>query len=201
MFVEYYYSKLAAFQDFMVNITTVYFPDAYPAVLYPGSSPNVEQANVAQAVETLGQGRMRNIGSCHGDCPDPISAGWARYLLIPSLAQASMRALAWHTGCEQQEASGPVFAAAKAAGLRVGCENSGGIFDKFNGSEYQSQLQRFFAWTTKHDSAVTFLITEGSAYFPKMAQFLICEQRVVAAALDSPPGPQCLDKYCAHCRA
>ena len=112
MFVEYYYSKLAAFQDFMVNITTVYFPDAYPAVLYPGSSPNVEQANVAQAVETLGQGRMRNIGSCHGDCPDPISAGWARYLLIPSLAQASMRALAWHTGCEQQEASGPVFAAA-----------------------------------------------------------------------------------------
>lgn len=199
-FLDYYYSKLAAFQNFMVKISTVHFPGAYPAVLYPGSSPNVEPANVAAAIATLGQGKMRDIGSCRGDCPDPISAGWARYLLIPSLAQASTRALAWHTGCEQQQASGPVFAAAKVAGLRVGCENSGGIFDGLNGTEYESQVQRFFTWTTKHDTAVTFLITAGSAFFSNMAQFLICEQKELAIADGSSPGLQCLNQYCSHCQ-
>lgn len=183
----------------MVSISTKYFPDAYPAVLYPGSSPNVREADVAQAIETLGEGRMRDIGSCHGDCPDPISAGWARYLLVPSLAKASTRALAWHTGCEQEEASGLVFAAAEKAGLRVGCENTGGIFDRLNGTEYMSQLQRFFAWATQHDSAVTFLITEGATYFQHMARFLICEQKQLATADDGSPGELCLDKYCAHC--
>jgi hypothetical protein len=201
VFVDYYYSKLAAFQNFMVKISTTHFPDAYPAVLYPGSSPNVEQADVAAAIATLGEGRMRDIGSSRGDCPDPISAGLARYLLVPSLAKASTRALAWHTGCEQQQASGPVFAAAKNAGLRVGCENSGGIFDKLNGTEYESQLQRFFAWSAKHDSAVTFLITAGSVFFPAMAPFLICEQRALATAIVAPPSAQCLDKYCAHCHS
>jgi hypothetical protein len=182
----------------MVKISTTHFPDAYPAVLYPGSSPNVKQADVAAAIATLGEGRMRDIGSCSGDCPDPISAGWARYLLVPSLAKASMRALAWHTGCEQQAASGLVFAAAKDAGLRVGCENSGGIFDNLNGTEYERQLQRFFAWSVQHDSLVTFLISEGSAFFPAMAPFLICEQKALATAVAA-PGAQCLDKYCAHC--
>ena len=201
MFVEYYYAKLAAFQKFMVKISTAHFPDAYAAVLYPGSSPNVQQADVAQAIATLGEGKMRDIGSCSGDCYDPISAGWARYLLVPSLAEASMRALAWHTGCEQEEASGLVFAAAKAAGLRVGCENSGGIFDQLNGTEYEAQLQRFFGWATQHDSAVTFLITGGSAFFPEMARFLACEQKELATADAAPPGAQCLDKYCAHCHS
>ena len=40
--------------------------------------------DVAQAISTLGAGKMRDIGGCGGDCPDPISAGWARYLLVPT---------------------------------------------------------------------------------------------------------------------
>jgi hypothetical protein len=40
--------------------------------------------DVAQAISTLGTGEMRDIGGCGGDCPDPISAGWARYLLVPN---------------------------------------------------------------------------------------------------------------------
>jgi hypothetical protein len=39
-----YYDKLAKFQNFMVNISAQHFPEAYPAVLYPGSSPNVHPA-------------------------------------------------------------------------------------------------------------------------------------------------------------
>ena len=82
----------------------------------------------------LAAGKMRAGLQKPGTAPTP-SAGWARFKLIPALAAASRgMALAWHTGCEQEQASGPVFALAAKAGLRVCCENSGGIFDSLDGS-------------------------------------------------------------------
>ena len=197
-FVSYYYAKLAAFQDYMVRTSLKHFPLAYPAVLMPGSSAAVRQADVAAAVATLGRGEMRSLGPCsHGDCPFPISAGWARYLLIPPLARSSSKALAWHTGCEQQFASGVVFAEAAKVGLRVGCENSGGIFDQLNGSAYQAAVSRFLQWSVAHDAAVTFLITEGSAFYSDTPAFLQCEQRQFASGELT---PACFGAYCTRCK-
>lgn len=183
IFVEYYYAKLAAFQNYTVRISLKHFPQAFPAVLMPGSSKNVYPADVAAAISTLGRGEMRSLGHCtHGDCPDPISSGWARYLLIPTLAQTSRRkALAWHTGCEQEFAfSVAVFEEAARAGLRVGgCENTGGgIFNNhLNGSAYQNAVfTRLFNWSMTHDAAVTFLISgqlpDQPAFYSNLPQFL-----------------------------
>lgn len=202
-FVEWYYAKLAAFQDFMVGISLKYFPEALPAVLYPGSSPNVQPANVAAAIQNLRAGRTRIGEVCkRGDCPDPIAAGWARGKLIPPLANTSLLALAWHTGCEQTQASGPVFELAKANGLRVGCENSGGIFDAYAGTEYVGRVQDFFAWSQQHNATVTFLITNSSTrYYSNYTAFVACEQTELERGRtgDWPPKPldrKCFDRYC-----
>ena len=89
-----------------------------------------------------------------------------------------------------------VFAEAAAAGLRVGCENSGGIFDRLNGSAYQAAVTRFLGWSVAHDAAVTFLITDGAAYSDVPA-FLRCEQRQLAGGnLTS----RCFDAFCTKCR-
>jgi hypothetical protein len=155
-------------------------------------------ADVNAAVATLGRGQMRSLGHCtSGDCPFPISSGWARYLLVPALAKASSRALAWHTGCEQQLASAAVFTAAARAGLRVGCENSGGIFDRLNGSAYEQAVTNFFQWSVSHDAAVTFLISGGSIFYSDLPKFLQCQQKQFqAGALDS----ACFSAYCTKCR-
>ena len=102
VFIAYYYEKLAAFQDYMVRISLEHFPEAMPAILYPGSSPDVNPADVEAAAAALGEGRMRDVDI------DPIAAGWARYLLVPSMARTSKSALAWHTGCEQEQGSSPL---------------------------------------------------------------------------------------------
>ena len=54
-FIAYYYEKLAAFQDYMVRISLEHFPEAMPAILYPGSSPNVNPADVEAAAAALGE--------------------------------------------------------------------------------------------------------------------------------------------------
>ena len=198
-FVEWYYAKLAAFQDFMVGISLKYFPNALPAVLYPGSSPRVQPVDVTAAINNLAAGHTRIGTMCkHGDCPDPIAGGWARGKLIPSLAKASPLALAWHTGCEQTQASGPVFALAEAHGLHVGCENSGGIFDKYEGKEYAAHVTDFFTWSHKHNATVTFLITNSNAsFYSNYTAFVACEQAELAEAEEGRGLDQkCFDKYC-----
>ena len=182
----------------MVQISLKHFPEAFAAVLMPGSSSAVYRSDVAAAVATLRHGEMHSLGHCtHGDCPFPISSDWARYLLIPSLAQASSKALAWHTGCEQEFASVAVFTEAAKVGLRVGCENSGGIFDQLNGSAYEQAVSRFFNWSMTHNAAVTFLISGGAAFYSDMPRFLQCEQQQLAAGVLS---PRCFDAYCTKCR-
>ena len=42
VFVDWYYRKLAAFQDCMVNASLTHFPGSWLAVLYPGSSPRIQ---------------------------------------------------------------------------------------------------------------------------------------------------------------
>ena len=163
----------------------------------PGSSSHVQQSDVATAIARLAGGHMRSLNGCsHGDCPDPISSGWARYLMVPALANASSRALAWHTGCEQQYASRIVFEEAAKAGLRVGCENSGGIFDSLSGQAYEQAVTRFFDWSVQHDAAVTFLISDPT-FYSDMSGFLRCEQREFSInKLDA----QCFQSFCMRCR-
>jgi len=57
---------------------------------------------------------------------------------------------------------------------------------------YRQAVADFFEWSEQHDTAVTFLISNGS-YYSSVPRFLECEQRELTSGNLS---QACLQRYC-----
>ena len=205
MFVQWYYAKLAAFQNFLVNASRTHFPFAAPAVLYPGSSAEVTRADANAAAQLLAHGVLcKDAAQCHRN---PISSGWCRAMLVPALGDLAhkhvlrppQRPIVWGTCCEQQQAFAPLAALAHSSNLSLGCENTGGYFDSMHGAMLGSALRKFFGWAAAHSADVTFLLAPAAdfaALNASVVDFMGCEQQQLVAPSTN---LSCVSRWCPAC--